>query len=211
MKKLTLLLFVIMAFSNSFAKVIPGEHNFSLCMGIGSSSFNSGFTSGSCESFCVKWESAFFPRLFTKNAFFDVGIEALGFEAKSKQRDNKLSFANISVPLNIGYRFPVNNIINVFCKAGYIGTFCFNYDWETPLNTCDDDYDVYISGGGLDYADLYSQYYGSLSATIGVDIIKHIQVGVSYRYGLQGLNENDNNLNSDMKTRVIIMTVGYVF
>jgi hypothetical protein len=200
MKKLVLLFVAVMIFNNGYAKIIPGEHNIALYTGVGSSNFDGNFKAGESACFGVKWETPLIPKIFTKNAFFDVGIELSSFEATYKETDTKLSLIGLSVPFSLGYRIPVDDKFDIFCKAGYTFSYYLNQDWTDDLT---DD--------GEDHSDLYASDNSTLGATVGVDIIKHIQLGVSYKFGIVKMNKSDETMTSDMKTKEILMTFAYVF
>lgn len=113
----------------------------------------------------------------------------------------------LSIPVHVGYKFPAGRNVNLFINAGpyfNIGLFGKAKETITPDNG---KATTYTKADNVFSDKMQERFDWGLGFRAGVEIVRHIQLGIGYDWGMK----NINNDGVDGKNRTFVASCAYMF
>lgn len=113
----------------------------------------------------------------------------------------------LSIPVHVGYKFAVGRNICLFVNAGpyfNIGLFGKAKETITPDNG---KATTYTRADNVFSDKMQERFDWGLGFRAGVEIVRHIQLGIGYDWGMKNINKNG----VDCKNRTFVVSCAYMF
>lgn len=113
----------------------------------------------------------------------------------------------LSIPVHVGYKFPVGRNVSLFVNAGpyfNIGLFGKAKETITPDNG---KATTYTRADNVFSNKMQERFDWGLGFRAGVEIVRHIQLGIGYDWGMKNINKNG----VDCKNRTFVVSCAYMF
>lgn len=220
MKKILLALFFASAFSmtgkaQDFRMGVTGGYNLNIPISYDS---QSGFQVG------VKGELGL--PLAVKGLYLDFGLQlsshgwkaagyyysgsdetASGTPSSGYASDWKCTPYYLSIPVHVGYKFPAGRNVSLFVNVGpYFNVGLFGKAKET-ITPDDGRATTYTRSDNVFSDKMQERFDWGLGFRAGVEIVRHIQLGIGYDWGMKNINKNG----MDCKNRTFVVSCAYMF
>lgn len=113
----------------------------------------------------------------------------------------------LSIPVHVGYKFPAGRNVSLFVNAGpyfNIGLFGKAKETITPDNGRAT---TYTKADNVFSDKMQERFDWGLGFRAGVEIARHIQLGIGYDWGMKNINKNG----VDCKNRTFTASCAYMF
>lgn len=198
---------------NSVQKPLGKKMYFSMFFGAGILDVPKQYKDCTIGQLGLKWEHPL-PQIFkniigdnsfTNNLFWDISLSLIWknlnvkseySKSNNKSNDNPTSIG-ICLPINIGYRYNINNKFDIYAKGGV------SWDWGTDMKVTGEEWEsknnIYLKGSDV-----------NVNVAFGADYAKHLEISVGGGFGLNDIGES-SVFGEKVKSKRIVFTVGYVF
>jgi hypothetical protein len=111
----------------------------------------------------------------------------------------------LNIPVHVGYKFPAGRNVSLFVNAGpYFNIGLFGKAKET-VNSANGESATYTVADNVFSDKVQERFDWGLGFRAGVEISRHIQLGIGYDWGMKNINE------SDCKNRTFTASCAYMF
>lgn len=113
----------------------------------------------------------------------------------------------LNIPIHIGYKIPTGRNVSLFVNAGpYFNVGLFGKAKET-ITSDNGKATTYTKAGNVFSNKMQERFEWGLGFRAGVEIVRHIQLGFGYDWGLKSINKNG----VDCKNRTFVVSATYMF
>ncbi|WP_212114568.1 porin family protein [Bacteroides pyogenes] len=113
----------------------------------------------------------------------------------------------LGIPVHVGYKFPAGRNVSLFVNAGpYFNIGLFGKARETIIPE-NGKATIYTRADNVFSDKMQERFDWGLGFRAGVEVVRHIQVGIGYDWGMKNVNKNG----VDNKNRTFVASCTYMF